>query len=211
VRIVGVAADVHHGGADQAAYMEIYRPLAQFPYAAMTLVVRGSGAPSSYTASLRDAVRSVDPGIPLAEVHTMNELVSQSLGRTRLSTTLFSLFGALGLLLAAVGIYGVMSYTVQRRRHEIGVRIALGASGGDVVRMVVRRGAQLVVIGLVIGTIGGLAGGRLLENLLFGVTPGDRVTFFAIAAILGGVGLLAAYLPARKATRVDPTSVLRGE
>ncbi len=211
VRIVGVAADVHHGGADQAAYMEIYRPLAQFPYAAMTLVVRGSGDPASYTASLREAVRSIDPGIPLAEVHTMDELVSQSLGRTRLSTTLFSMFGALGLLLAAVGIYGVMSYTVQRRRHEIGVRMALGARGGDVVRMVVLRGALLVVAGLLIGTIGGLAGARLMEKLLFGVTPGDRVTFIAIAGILGSVGLLAAYLPARKATRVDPVSVLRGE
>ena len=211
VRIVGVAADVHHGGADQAAYMEIYRPLAQFPYAAMTLVVRGSGDPASYIAPLRNAVHSIDPGIPLAEARTMNELVSQSLGRTRLSTMLFSMFGALGLLLAAVGIYGVMSYTVQQRRHEIAVRMALGARGGDVVRMVVRRGAQLVLVGLVVGTIGGLAGARLMEKLLFGVTPGDRATFVAIAAILGGVGLLAAYIPARRATRVDPVSVLRQE
>jgi predicted permease len=211
VRIVGVAADVHHGGADQAAFMEIYRPLAQFPYAAMTLVVRGSGEASSYTGPLRAAIRAIDPGIPLAEVRTMDELVSQSLGRTRLSTTLFGMFGALGLLLAAIGIYGVMSYTVQRRRHEIGVRMALGAGAGDVVQMVVRRCAQLVLLGIVVGTIGGLASARLMEKLLFGVTPGDRVTFLAIAGILGAVGLLAAYLPARKATQVDPVSVLRGE
>jgi putative ABC transport system permease protein len=213
VRIVGVAADVHHGGPDQAAYMEIYRPLAQFPYAAMTLVVRGTGAgdPTSYVSPLRDAVRSIDARIPLAEVRTMNELVSQSRGRTRLSTTLFGLFGALGLLLAAVGIYGVMSYTVQQRRHEIGVRMALGAHAVDVVGMVVRGGARLVLAGIVIGSIGGLLGARLMENLLFGVPPADRLTFAVMAAVLGGVGLLAAYLPARRATRVDPVAVLRGE
>jgi ABC-type antimicrobial peptide transport system permease subunit len=213
VQIVGVAADVHHGGPDQAAYMEIYRPLAQFSYSAMTLVVRGGGAvdPTSYVSPLREAIRSIDAQIPLAEVRTMNELVSQSLGRTRLSTTLFSLFGALGLLLAAVGIYGVMSYTVQQRRHEIGVRMALGARAADVVGAVVRRGAQLVLAGIVIGTVGGLLGARLMEKLLFGVPPGDRLTFIVIAAVLGGVGLLAAYLPARRATQVDPVSVLRGE
>jgi putative ABC transport system permease protein len=213
VRIVGVAADVHHGGPDQAAYMEIYRPVAQFPYSAMTLVVRGgsAGDPTSYVPPLREAIRSVDARIPLAEVRTMNELVSQSLGRTRLSTTLFGLFGALGLLLAAVGIYGVMSYTVQQRRHEIGVRMALGARSVDVVRAVVRRGAQLVLAGIVIGTVGGLLGARLMEKLLFGVPPGDRLTFVVIAAVLGGVGLLAAYLPARRATQVDPVSVLREE
>jgi len=212
VRIVGVAADVHHGGPDQAAYMEIYRPLAQFPYSAMTLVVRGVvGDPTSYVAPLRDAVRSIDARIPLAEVRTMNGLVSQSLGRTRLSTMLFGLFGALGLLLAAVGIYGVMSYTVQQRRHEIGVRMALGAHAVEVVGMVVRGGARLVLAGIVIGSVGGLLGTRLMENLLFGVPPGDRLTFVVTAAVLGGVGLLAAYLPARRATRVDPVAVLRGE
>jgi putative ABC transport system permease protein len=115
------------------------------------------------------------------------------------------------LLLAAVGIYGVMSYTVQQRRHEIGVRMALGARAVDVVGAVVRRGAQLVLAGIVIGTVGGLLGARLMEKLLFGVPPGDRLTFIVIAAVLGGVGLLAAYLPARRATQVDPVSVLRGE
>lgn len=211
VRIVGVAADVHHDGPDQAAYMEIYRPLAQFPYSAMTLVVRGAGDPTSYAPPLREAIRSIDARIPLAEVRTMNELVSESLGRTRLTTTLFGLFGVLGLLLAAVGIYGVMSYTMQQRRHEIGVRMALGARAADVIGAVVRRGARLVLAGIVIGTVGGLLGARLMEKLLFGVASGDRLTFVVIAVILGGVGLLAAYLPARRATRVDPVAVLRGE
>jgi len=211
VRIVGVATDVHHGGPGEAPYMEIYRPLAQFPYSTMTLVVRGAGDPASYAAPLRAAIRSVDPGIPVAELRTMNELVAQSLGRTRLSTTLFGVFGALGLLLAGVGIYGVTSYTVQQQRHEIGVRMALGARAGDVVGMVVGRGAQLVLAGLVVGTVGGLLGARLMEKLLFGVTPGDRTTFVAIAVLLGGVGLLAALVPAWRATRLNPVVVLRGE
>jgi putative ABC transport system permease protein len=211
VRIVGVAADVHHAGPDQAAYMEIYRPLAQFPYSAMTLVVRGSGDPAAYASPLRAAIKSVDAQVAVADVRTMNDLASRSLARTRLSTTLFSLFGALGLLLATVGIYGVMSYTMQQRRHEIGVRMALGARAGDVVRMAVQRGAQLVLLGIVIGTVGSLAGAHLMEKLLFGVTPGDRLTFAVITVVLGGAALLAAYVPARRATRIDPVTVLRGE
>jgi putative ABC transport system permease protein len=206
-----VAADVHHAGPDQAAYMEIYRPLAQFPYSAMTLVVRGSGDPAAYASSLRAAIKSVDAQVAVADVRTMNDLASRSLARTRLSTTLFSLFGALGLLLATVGIYGVMSYTMQQRRHEIGVRMALGARAGDVVRMAVQRGAQLVLLGIVIGTVGSLAGAHLMEKLLFGVTPGDRLTFAVITVVLGGAALLAAYVPARRATRIDPVTVLRGE
>jgi putative ABC transport system permease protein len=211
VQIVGIASDVHHDGPDKAAYMEIYRPLAQFPYSGMALVVRGSGDAAALAGPVREVVRSIDRELPLAQVRTMDDLVSESLGRTRLSTTLFSLFGALGLLLAAVGIYGVTSYTVQQRRHEIGIRMALGARPGTVVRMVVRRGAALVGAGIVIGTVGGLAGGQLMQKLLFNVSPGDTSTFVAIAALLGAVGLVAAYVPARRATRVDPVAVLRGE
>ncbi len=211
VRIVGVAADVHHEALDKQPFMEIYRPLSQFPYSAMTLVVRASGDPASYAASIRDAVRSVDRELPLAEVRTMNELVDQSLGRTRLSTALFGLFGGLGLLLAAIGIYGVMAYTVQQRRKEIGIRMALGARAGDVTRMVVRRGATLVLAGTIIGVVGASFGTRLMAKLLFGIAPNDHATFLAIAAILGAVGLIAAYVPARRATLVDPVSVLREE
>src|SRR5678816_2621486 len=131
--------------------------------------------------------------------------------RDRLSTALFGLFGVLGLVLSAVGIYGVMSYTVQQRRHEIGVRMALGARPWDVVRMVVRRGMTLSGIGIAIGTVAGLVLTRLMTKLLFGVSPDDSLTFVAIAAVLAGVGVLAACVPGRRATGVDPVSVLRGD
>ena len=211
VQIVGVAADVHHDSPDKDAYMEIYRPLKQFPYSGMALVVRGEGDPASYAAPVRSAIREIDRELPVADVHTMDELVSRSLGRTRLSTALFGLFGVLGLVLAAIGIYGVMSYTVQQRRHEIGLRMALGARPGDVVRMVVWRGATLAAAGIAIGMVAGLLLTRLMSGLLFGVAPHDGATFAAIAALLGGVGLVATYLPGRRATRVDPVAVLRGE
>jgi putative ABC transport system permease protein len=211
VEIVGVAADVHHDGPEKQAYMEIYRPLAQFPYSGMSLVVRGNGDPSAYAAPVRSAIKEIDRDLPVAQVRTMDELVAHSLGRTRLSTALFGLFGVLGLVLAAVGIYGVMSYTVQQRRHEIGVRIALGARPGEVVALVMRRGALLVAAGVAIGTTGGLVATKLMERLLFGVTPGDRGTFVAIAALLGAVALFASWVPGRRATRVDPVAVLRGE
>jgi putative ABC transport system permease protein len=143
VQIVGVAGDVHHDGPDKEAYMEIYRPHAQFAYSSMALVVRVVGNPSQYARSVRNAVREVDRDLPLASVQPLSALVAQSLGATRLSTALFGLFGGLGMLLAAIGIYGVISYTVQQRRHEFAIRLALGASARDVVGMVVRRGAAL--------------------------------------------------------------------
>jgi predicted permease len=211
VEIVGVAADVHHQAVDQAPAMEIYRPLAQFPYPAMWMVVRGSGDAAALVQPLRAALREVDPNIPLAQVRTLETMVAESLGRSRLSTALFALFGGLGLVLAAVGIYGVMSHTVQLRRHEMGVRMALGASAGSVQRLVVRRGAQLAIAGIVLGTLGGLAATRLMTKLLFDVRPGDPRTFLVTAVILGGVALLASYLPARAATTVSPVTVLRGD
>src|SRR5439155_23479550 len=122
--------------------------------------------------------------IPLASVEPMSALVSRAVGSTRLSATLFGLFGGLGLVLAAIGIYGVMSYTVQQRRHEIGVRLALGAGPRDVLAMVVRRGAALSIVGIAIGMVLALAGAGLMQKLLFGVPPHDRITFVAIAAIL---------------------------
>lgn len=211
VRIVGVAGDVHHEGPDKAALMEIYRPLAQFPYSSMTLVVRGSGDPVAYVVPMRQAIQSIDRQLPLAEVHTMSELVFQSLGRTRLSATLFGLFGTLGLILAAIGIYGVMSYTVQQRRHEIGIRIALGARPQQVVGMVVRRGMVLATIGIALGTVSALGLTRFMQGLLFQVGPTDQRTMAVVALILGAVAALAAYFPGRRATSVDPVKVLRGE
>lgn len=209
VEIVGVAADVHHNAVDKAPFMEIYRPLAQFPYSAMWMVVRGTGDAAMLAQPMRDAIRAVDRNVPLAQVRPLAMMVAESLGRSRLSTALFALFGGLGLVLAAVGIYGVMSHTVQLRRHEMGVRMALGASPGSVRGLVVKRGARLALAGIALGTVGALAATRLMTKLLFDVRPGDPRTFLATAAILGAVALLASYIPARAATTVDPMAALR--
>lgn len=211
VRIVGVAADVHDDGPQTQPYMEIYRPYSQFVYSSMALVVRGAGDPGHYATPVRNAIRELDRDMPLASVEPMTTLVSRAVGSTRLSTVLFGLFGILGLVLAAIGIYGVMTYTVQQRRHEIGVRVALGARPSDVLRLVVRRGALLSLAGIGVGLAGALIASGLMRKLLFGVPPRDAPTFIAIALILAGVGIVAAYVPGRRATRVDPVSVLRGE
>ena len=207
--IVGVVGDVHHDGPAKQAYMEIYRPLAQFSYSSMDLVVRVNGDPAQFVRPVSAAIRRVDPAMPLASAEPLTALASRAVASTRLSAGLFALFGGLGLLLAAIGIYGVMSYAVQQRRHEIGVRIALGASRSNVVAMVVRRGVTLSLLGIAIGGVLAFAGAGLMQRLLFGIQPHDGVTFATIAAVLAGAGVLAAYLPARRAARVDPVSALR--
>ncbi|HEY2377655.1 MAG TPA: ABC transporter permease [Gemmatimonadaceae bacterium] len=209
VQIVGVAGDVHHEGVDKQPFMEIYRPLPQFAYEGMTLVVRTAGDPSALATSLRETVHSIDRDQPVGRLETMDELVSTSLGASRLSTMLFGLFGLVGLVLASVGIYGVMSYGVIQRTREFGVRMALGARATDVLVMVVRQGTRLTLIGIVVGLAGAFALTRLMRTLLFGVTPSDPLTFLGIAVLLGAVALLASYLPARRATRVDPVIALR--
>jgi predicted permease len=210
VRIVGVAGDVHDDGPDKQAYMEIYRPHSQFAYNSMALVVRGAGDPARYATPVRLAIRELDRDLPLAAVEPMTALVSRAVGTTRLSTVLFGLFGILGLVLAAIGIYGVMTYTVQQRRHEIGIRVALGASPNDVLRLVVWRGAMLSLTGIGVGLLGAVAAAGLMRKLLFGVPPHDVPTYVAIAAALAVVGVVAAYVPGLRATRIDPVAVLRG-
>jgi putative ABC transport system permease protein len=210
-RIVGVAGDVHHDGAAKETYMEIYRPHTQFAYGSMAMVVRVDGDPARIAGPMRKAVREVDANVPLASVMPMTELAARSVGSSRLSAALFGLFGILGLLLAGIGIYGVMTYTVQQRRHEIGVRLALGAGPRDVVTMVVGRAARLSAIGIVIGTVLAFAGSGLLKKLLFGVPAHDGVTFAGVAVILAVIGTIAAVVPGLRATHVDPVSALRGE
>ena len=207
--IVGVVGDVHHDGPATQAYMEIYRPLSQFIYNAMDVVVRVSGDPGQFVRPVAASIRRVDPTIPLASAQPVSTLAARAVASTRLAASLFALFGALGLLLAAIGIYGVMSYTVQQRRHEIGVRVALGASRRSVIALVVRRAASLSILGIAIGTVLAFAGAGLMQRLLFGIPSHDAVTFATIAAVLAGAGVLAAYLPARRASRVDPVTALR--
>ncbi|HEX6966328.1 MAG TPA: ABC transporter permease [Gemmatimonadaceae bacterium] len=211
VRIVGVAGDVHHDGPRAEPFMEIYRPLEQFPYSGMTMVVRTAGDPVSLARPVRETIRAIDPDQPIAQLRPMTELVSASLGSTRLSTILFGLFGGIGLVLAMIGIYGVGAYTVEQRRHEFGIRMALGARPRDVLAMVVRRGLVLTSIGIVAGVAGALALTHLMRALLFGVAPDDPVTFAWVAMLLAGIAALSSYLPARRATRIDPVSALRSE
>ncbi|MGI8498824.1 MAG: ABC transporter permease [Gemmatimonadaceae bacterium] len=212
VTVVGVVGDVHHTGLDAAPKMEIYRPLAQMPYATMTLVVRGTmSEPLSLAPPVRAAVREVDPDQAIASVKRLSSYIDDSLGKSRLSTMLFGTFAILGLVLAIVGIYGVISFGVTQRTHEIGVRMALGARSSDVVSLIVGQGAWLVAAGIGLGLFGAIALTRLMSSLLFEVTPGDPPTYAAIVALLAGVALLASYLPARRATHIDPLLALRQE
>ena len=175
----------------------------------MYVVVRTAGDPSSAGAPLRDVVRRVAPDVPLFDVRTMEERLGSSLATARFNMTLLTLLGAIGLLLAAIGIYGVMGYFVSRRTQEIGVRMALGATRADVVRLVVRQAAVPLAIGLVTGVAASLALAGVLQAELFGVGPHDPWTLAGVAALLAVVGLIASLVPARRAASIDPTRAVR--
>jgi predicted permease len=209
--IVGVVGDVRYSGLSDADVPTIYTPFAQTPFMWNYLMIRTSVAPESLTNSVRQAVSAVDPALEAANLRTMEQLVSNSVAQPRLYTTLLGVFAALALVLAAVGIYGVIAYTVTQRTHEIGVRMALGARTGDVMKLVVRQGMALVLAGVTLGLLAAWALTRLLRQMLFEVSATDPGTFGAIALLLILVALLACWLPARRATRVDPLIALRYE
>ncbi len=207
--IVGVISDVHHSGLDRPSPPEVYCPFAQFPGPGLTLVLRTNGAPRDLVASVEAAVRSIDADQPITNVRTMDELLARSVAPRRFPLLLLGTFAGLALVLAAVGIYGVMSYLVAQRRHEIGIRMALGAEARDVRRLVVGQGMKLVLIGLALGAAGALVLTRVLQGLLFAVSATDPVTFVAVALLLVLVALAACWIPARRATRIDPLAALR--
>ena len=214
--VVGVAGDVRSRAPGEAPIPEFYLSIAQLPPEAwswiqrtMYVVVRTAGDPSSAAAPLRDVVTRVAPGVPLFDVRTMDERLGASLSTARFNMTLLTLLGAIGLLLAAIGIYGVMGYFVSRRTQEIGVRMALGATRVDVVRLVIRQAAAPLGAGLVIGVLASLALAGVLEAELFGVGPRDPWTLIVVAVLLAVVGLLATLIPARRAASIDPTQALR--
>ena len=214
--IVGVVGHVRHYGLDEEGREQIYTPQAQPQfgvYAArvMTLAVHTSRDPAGVTAEIRQQVASLDKNLPLYKVSTMEQLVSTSLAQPRLNLSLLMAFAALALVLAAVGVYGVMAYSVAQRTHEFGIRIALGAQAGDVWKQVFREGGVLAALGLGIGLAASLALTRLMASLLFGVSPADPLTLCAAAAVLALVAFAACYIPARRATRVDPMVALRYE
>jgi putative ABC transport system permease protein len=211
--VVGVVGHVKHYGPDVEGREQVYFPQAQFPFGARTLylAIRTTQDPANMTNSIRSTVQALDRNLPIYEVSTMDQLLSNSVTQPRLNLTLLVAFAALALGLAAVGIYGVMAYTVTQRTHEIGIRLALGAQTETVLKQVLAEGAVLAGIGLAIGLVAALIAGRLIASLLFGVQPTDPLTFAAVAALLTSVTLTACYIPARRATRVDPIIALRYE
>jgi predicted permease len=209
--IVGIVRDVRHQGLDDAPEMQAYGPHAQWTDSHMQIVVRTSVDPASLTAAVRGEIRAVDANTPVYQIATMRQLVSDSVAQRRFTLALLSGFAAIALLMAAIGIYGVMSFAVSQRTREIGIRVALGAQARDVLKLVIRRGMALVAAGVLIGLVGAFALTRLMESLLFGVGATDPMTFTGISLLLGIVALLACYLPARQASKVDPMIALRCE
>jgi putative ABC transport system permease protein len=209
--IVGVVGDVRHDGLNEPVQPTIFLSFGQAPDGGMTLVVKSSREPGSVTTALRDAVRTVDQTIPLYDVTTMHEQVSKSILAQRLSGGMIGVFALMALVLATVGVYGLIAYSVAERRHEIGIRLALGAQGGDVRRLVVAQGVRLTMTGVVIGVVGAIGIGRVLRSLLFGVTPTHIPTLLAVSGVLVGVAAAASWIPARRAARTDLLGALRGD
>jgi putative ABC transport system permease protein len=209
--IIGVAPDLRLRSLDERPVPQVYAPFTlRSPYE-MALMVRGSGDIASLTPVLRRIVAEIDASLPLSEAATLTAVIERSVWRERLFSSMFASFALIALLLAVIGVYGVMAYVVSQRTHEIGVRMALGAGNAQVLRMVVRQGAGLAALGVGIGLLLGLGLSRLLSTLLYGVTASDPLTFAATATALVMATLLAAYLPARRAARVDPMVALRAE
>jgi putative ABC transport system permease protein len=209
--VVGVIADEKVNGLDDDKTAAMYLPYAQSPMPFISLIVKGAVNPETLQQAIRREVQKIDPDQPLTDVLTLEQIKSDSVGPNRLRTTLLGVFAGIALLLAAIGIYGVISYSAAQRTHEMGVRLALGASRQDILGLVIGSGMLLAGIGLAIGFVGSLALTRVLKSLLFGVSATDPATMAAVAALLASVALLACYLPARRATKVDPMVALRYE
>jgi putative ABC transport system permease protein len=209
--VVGVAGDVRHGGLDAAPRAEAYVPFEQQTFSFMDFVVRTHGDPRAAVPGVREAVAAVDPAQPIASVRTMDDLVADALADRRFTSLLVSLFGCAAILLSAVGVYGVVSYTVAQRSKEIGIRMALGAGRRDVLALVLGQGLKLALAGAAIGFVGALAATRALSSLLYGVSATDPLAFVAVATLVVAVALAASLVPARRASRLDPTEVLKSE
>nr|MDQ3806130.1 ABC transporter permease [Acidobacteriota bacterium] len=210
--IVGVVPSIREYGSETPGRIHIYTPLGRQNLRTVTLSVRAA-APDfrGLAAAVAGEARAVDRDMPVYDVETLEQVVGRAVSPRKFNLALLGLFAAVALVLAAVGIYGVVSFSVAQRTHELGVRIALGAEARDVLRLVVGRGMRLVLVGVGLGLLGSLALTRLMSGLLYGVGAHDPFTFAAVALLLVGVSLLACYLPARRATRVDPVIALRHE
>jgi putative ABC transport system permease protein len=209
--IVGIVADIRYGTMDSAPMPDVFIPLAQSPRSSMVLFIRTTADPRTLAAGVRAEVRTLDRNLPVYDLKTMTERVSDATSSARFSTILLGVFGAIALVLSAIGVYGVLSYAVTQRTHEIGIRIALGAEARDVLTLVLSRGLVLTAAGIVLGVAVALASTRVLTTLLYEVKPSDPPTYIVISGVLGLAALVASYIPARRATRVDPLIALRSE
>ncbi|HEY4425266.1 MAG TPA: ABC transporter permease [Pyrinomonadaceae bacterium] len=209
--IVGVVPNVKNRKLDEEAWPYVYRPYSQWVRRDTMLVVRGSVDPTSLVAGIRQEVAKLDPELPLSDVSTIQQAMDRSLLTTRLTNSLLVGFAATALLLALTGIYGVMSLNVANRRNEFGIRLALGAQTSNVLKLILGQGLKLAAVGVALGLLGAIAFTRLLKGLLFGISASDPLTFGLLAALLVGVALLACWIPARRATKVDPLEALRSE
>ena len=209
--IVGVVADVRNRNLSSDLRPGYFLPVAQIPFNQMTVMVRTTGDPHSLITAVQNEVHSMDREVPVFNIKTMDEHIAVTVATPRFNTTLLAIFAVVALILTIVGLYGVMSYAVAQRTNEIGIRMALGARVIDVLMLVFKQGIMLVLVGEAIGLAGAFALTRLIRGLLFGVTPTDLTTFIAVAGILAAVALLATWIPARRAARVDPLVALRYE
>ena len=209
--VVGVVRDVRHFGLDADISREIFRPYPQAAWPIMTVTVKAAGNPMSVAAAAREGLRQIDRDQPVTRIRTMTDVLQESVGGRRFPMLLLGIFSAIALTLAAIGVYGVVSYVVSQRTREIGIRMALGARAGEVVRMIVRRAVTPIVAGLLSGVIGAAFAARLLATLLYEVQPGDPVVLGSIVAILGTCAVIACLVPAVRAAAVDPLVVLKEE
>lgn len=211
ISIVAVIGDVRQLGLDSSAKPEVYFPYLQVAAPSMSLVVRTTSNPSSLAGAVKSQIQMIDKDLPIDDAKTMQQLLAESVSGRRFNMLLLTVFAMVSLVLAIVGIYGVMSYSVTQRTHEIGIRVAIGAQSRDVFRMVIGQGMMLAMIGITFGLVGAFALTRLMTTMLFGVEPTDPATFVSIAVLLTSVALVACYIPARRATKVNPLLALRYE
>jgi putative ABC transport system permease protein len=211
MEIVGIVGDARYGRLDAPVEPTRYQTLAQVPWIGVYLVVKTSGDPLQVVPAIKSELAKLDSDVPLARIRTMDQIMDQAVGQPRFRAFLLALFAALALVLAAVGIYGVMSYSVSRRARELGIRVSLGAGRGEVLRMLLREGFLLSLSGVALGMVGAMAVTRYISGLLFEVTATDPFTYVIVSTFLLSVALVACYLPANRATRADPLIVLKGD
>jgi putative ABC transport system permease protein len=211
--IVGIVRSVRHHNLENESGAQFYLPLRQNPYpiASVFLAIRTGAEPESLTAAVRGVIQSADKELPISKVMTMERMMAESIPQRRFSTILLGVFALIAMILASVGLFGVMSYTVAQRTHEIGIRMALGATRADILKLVILQGLALVAAGVTVGLGAAYLMTRLMSNMLFGVSPTDRLTFVLLPFFLALVALAACYIPARRATKVDPLVALRHE